>query len=60
MTALRVLPRGTFIQQRIRHVDRRQRPTPLPSRTAKSRNQSQLSFDGLDAAQARSLGQRGG
>jgi hypothetical protein len=31
-----------FIQQRIRHVYRRQRPTPLPSRTAKRRHQPKL------------------
>jgi hypothetical protein len=35
-----------FIQQRIRHVYRRQRPAPLPSRTAKSRHQSQFGVDG--------------
>ena len=29
--------RAAFIQQRIRHIHRRQQPTPLPSRTAKSR-----------------------
>jgi len=29
---------ATFIQQRIRHVYRRKRPTPLPSRMAKSRH----------------------
>ena len=40
-----------FIQQRIRHVYRRQRPTPLPSRTAKNRDQSQLAVDGLVAGQ---------
>jgi hypothetical protein len=33
---------AAFIQQRIRHVYPRQRTTPLPSRTAKSRHQSQL------------------
>jgi hypothetical protein len=31
-----------FIQQRIRGVDRRQRPTLLPSRTPKSRRQQWL------------------
>jgi hypothetical protein len=46
---------AAFIQQRIRHAYRRQRPTPLPSRTAESRHQSQLGVDGLDAAHARSL-----
>jgi hypothetical protein len=35
-------------QQRVRHVNRRQRPTPLPSRTAKSRHQAQLGVDGVD------------
>ena len=29
-------------QQGVRHVYRRQQPTPLPSRTAQSRHQSQL------------------
>jgi hypothetical protein len=48
---------AAFIQQRIRHVYRR-RTTPLPSRTAKSRHQSQLGCDGLDAAHARRLGPR--
>jgi hypothetical protein len=45
-------PRGwspqTFLQQRIRHVYRRQQPTSLLSRTAKSRHQSQLGVDGFD------------
>jgi hypothetical protein len=41
-----------FIQQRIRHVYRRQRPTPLLRRTAKRRRQSQLGVDGLDVAHA--------
>ena len=40
-----------FIQQRI-HVYRRQRPAPLPSRTAKGRHQSQLGVDGLDVTHA--------
>jgi hypothetical protein len=35
-----------------RHVDRRQRPTPLTSRKAKSRHQPQLGVDGLDVAHA--------
>ena len=39
-----------FVQQRNRHGYRRQRTAPLPSRTAKSRNQSQLGVDGLDVA----------
>jgi hypothetical protein len=47
-----------FIQQRIRHVYRRQRPTSLPSRTAKSRHQSQLGIDDLDVPHARSVGRR--
>jgi hypothetical protein len=47
-----------FIQQRIRHIYRRQRPTALPSRTAKSRHQAQLGVDGLDIAHARSVGPR--
>jgi hypothetical protein len=42
---------AAFIQQRIRYVYRRQRPTPLPSRTAKTGHQSQLGVDGLDVAQ---------
>jgi hypothetical protein len=33
-------------------------PTPLPSRTAKSRHQPQLGVDGADVAHARSLGRR--
>jgi hypothetical protein len=44
---------AAFIQQRIRHGYRRQRPTPLPSRTAKSRHQMQLGVDGLEVANAR-------
>jgi hypothetical protein len=43
------------MQQRIRHDYRRQRPTPLPSRTAQSRHQSQLGVDGLDVTRARSI-----
>ena len=50
---------AAFIQQRIRHVYRRHWPAPLPSRTAKSRHQSQLGVDGLDVANARSVGRRG-
>jgi len=42
-----------FIQQRIPYVYRRQRPAPLPSRTAKSRHQSQLGVDGVDVKHAR-------
>jgi hypothetical protein len=42
---------AAFIQQRIHHVYRRQRPTPLPSRTAKSRRPLQL---GLNAVGLRS------
>jgi hypothetical protein len=38
---------AAFIQQRIRHAYRRQRPTPLPSRTAKSSHQSRLGVDGV-------------
>jgi hypothetical protein len=52
---------AAFIQQRIRYVYRRQRPTPLPSRTAKSRHQSQLGVDGLDdraCAERRSAARR--
>jgi hypothetical protein len=37
---------AAFVQQRIRHVYRRQRPAPLPSCTAKSRYQQQLGADG--------------
>ena len=40
---------AAFIQQRIRNVYRRQRPAALPSRTAKSRHQSQLGVDGSRA-----------
>jgi hypothetical protein len=36
---------AAFIQQRIRDTYRRQRPAPLPCRTAKSRHQSQLGVD---------------
>jgi hypothetical protein len=39
-----------FVQQRIGHVYGRQRTIPLPSRTPKSRHQSQLGVDGLDVA----------
>jgi hypothetical protein len=35
---------ATFIQQRIRHVYRRQRPAPLPSRTAKCRRRAANRF----------------
>jgi hypothetical protein len=45
-----------LIQQRIRHVYRRQQTTLFPSCTAKSRNQLQLGVDGLDVAHARTLG----
>jgi hypothetical protein len=38
---------AAFIQQRIRHVYRPQRPTPLPSRTAKNCHQPQLGVDGV-------------
>jgi hypothetical protein len=41
---------ASFIEQRIRHGYRRQWPAPLPSRTAKTRHQSQLGVDGLDVA----------
>jgi hypothetical protein len=41
---------AAFIQQRIRHVYRRQRPTPLPSRT-----QPKLGVDGLKVAHPSSL-----
>jgi hypothetical protein len=37
-------------QQRIRHIYRRQRTAPLPSRTAKSRHEPQLGVDGLEVA----------
>jgi hypothetical protein len=37
---------AALIQQRIRHVYRRQRPTPLPSRMAKNRDHSQLIVEG--------------
>jgi hypothetical protein len=46
---------AAFIQERIRHVYRRQRTTPLPSRTPKGYYRSQLGVDGLDVAHARSL-----
>ena len=48
-----------LIQQRIRHVYRWQRPTPLPSRTAQSHHQSQLGVDGFPGtseSRGRSLG----
>jgi hypothetical protein len=41
---------AAFIQQRIRHVYRRQRPAPLPSRKTKRRHQSQPGVDALDVA----------
>jgi hypothetical protein len=41
---------AAFIQQRIRHGYRRQRPTPLPSCTAKIRHQSQLGVDTVEVA----------
>jgi hypothetical protein len=47
MKALRAFGDGDFY--------RRQRPTPLPSHTAKSHHQSQLGVDGLDVAHARSV-----
>jgi hypothetical protein len=43
---------AAFIQQRIRHIYRRQPPTLLPSRIAKSRHQSRLGVDGVDVAYA--------
>jgi len=43
---------AAFIRERIRYGYRRQRPTPLPSRTAKSRDQSQLGVDSFDVTQA--------
>jgi hypothetical protein len=49
---------AALIQQRIRHINRRQRPTPLLSRTAESRHQSQLGVDGFGIAYARSVGPR--
>jgi hypothetical protein len=42
----RLVSFAAFIQQRIRHVYRRQRPTPLPSRTAKNRHQPKLIVEG--------------
>ena len=36
---------AAFIQQRIHHVCQRQRPTPLPSPTAKSRHQPTVLVD---------------
>src|ERR1700751_3389604 len=45
-----------LIQQRSRHGYRRQRLTPLPSRTAQRRHQSQLGIDGLDVAQRQPIG----
>jgi len=38
---------SAFIQQRSRYAYRRQRPTPLPSHSAKRRHQPQLGVDGL-------------
>jgi hypothetical protein len=52
----RLIVLRALIQQRIRLGDRRQRPTPLPSRTAKSRYQSQLGVADLDVAHPRSVG----
>ena len=46
---------ATFIQQRIHHGNRRQRPTPFPCRTAKSRHQSRFRVEGLDVAHAQSI-----
>ena len=39
-----------FIQEPIRDVYRRQRPTALPSLTAKSHHRSQVGVDGLEVA----------
>jgi hypothetical protein len=50
---------ATLFQQRIRHIYRRQRTSPLPSRTAKSRHQSQLGVDGFDVAHAVTVGAPG-
>lgn len=41
-----------FIQQRVSHGYRWQRPTPLPSLTTQSRDRSQLGVDSLDVAHA--------
>ena len=46
---------AALIREHIRHVDRGQRPTPLPSRTAKSCHRSQVGVDGFDVAHARSV-----
>ena len=46
---------AAFIQQRIRRVYRRQRPTPLPSHMVKDRHQLQLGVDGFDVAHAPSV-----
>ena len=51
---------AAFIQQRIRHVYRRQRPSPLSSRPAQSRHQSQLGVDGLDVTHSWRLASRAG
>ena len=45
---------AAFIEQRIRHTYRWQQPTPLPSRTAKSRHQSQLGIDDVAVTHSRS------
>src|ERR1700755_2854333 len=46
---------AALIQQRSPHGYRRQRPPPLPSRTAQSRHQSQLGVDGSRCRAARSV-----
>ena len=46
---------AAFIQQRVRRSNRRRRPTPFPSCTAKSRQQSQLGVHGFDVAHARRI-----
>jgi hypothetical protein len=43
---------AALVEQRVRHIYRRQRPTPLPSRTVKSGHEEQLSHPKLSTIEA--------